>query len=387
MRFAFILKLAGLMLWRSWRATVILSFMIVSSVAALVFMSALAVGTSDAMIRNSTGLYSGHIVGNSMTAAEVQQLTMPGVKQILVRQHQPVLLRSNNNLEPIVLIGVDPAQEKQAAAYWKKTVKGAYLSEKEGDETIFLSQETAKRLNVDIGQPVSLINRHGLQLKTLTVAGIYKTGITYLDQGMAFCSTQAMPTGEGSFSVAVFLQADAPLDEIAAQYRKRHPAATFTTWGEFMPDLKQLIDLEYFCMAIVILLVFAIVSVGISCTFLIFTLKSMREHGIMKAMGLQSADTALLLLTQIGLLTISAATMGTLIGTLIVWVFSNIGIDIGAYISHNQYFAVSGILYPRLTGLALFAPPIVAVVFSLIAAVWPIAYVLRKNPADILRSV
>jgi ABC-type lipoprotein release transport system permease subunit len=320
-------------------------------------------------------------------ATDVQQLALPGVKQILVRQHQSILLRSDKGIEPLVLIGVNPAQEKQAAAYWKKTVKGSFLGEKEGTETIYLSQETATRLNVDVGQSVDLTNRQGLALKTLTVTGLYKTGITHLDQGMALCSAQAMPTGEKSFSVAVFLQPDAPLEEIAAQYRKLLPAASFSTWTEFMPDLKQLIDLDYFCMAIVILLVFAIVSVGISCTFLIFTLKSLREHGIMKAMGIQSSDTALLLLSQIGLLTVSAAAIGTMVGALIVAIFSNVGIDISAYISHNQYFAVSGMLYPRLTGWALFAPPIVAVLFSLMAAVWPIAYVLRKNPADILRSV
>ena len=385
MRFAFIVKLAGLMLWRSWRATVILSFMIISSVGALVFLSALAVGTNDAMIRNSTGLFSGHIAGSGMKEDDAPLLQVPGVKQVLLRRQQPVLLGSVDGFEPVMLIGFDPAQEKEATAFWKKTVKGDYPVQ--GEETIFISQETARRLNVDVGRTVSLINRQGLPLKTLTVSGIYKTGITHLDQGVAFCPSQAMPAGEATLSAAVFLQADAPLEDIVAQYRKRLPGADFATWAEFMPDLKQLIDLDYFCMAIVVFLVFAVVSVGISCTFLIFTLKNLREHGILKAMGLLSGDTTMLLLTQIGLLTVSAAAIGTLAGLLTVGVFSHTGIDISAYTSHNQYFAVSGILYPRLTGLALFAPPLAAVIFSLVAAVWPIAYVLRKNPADILRSV
>jgi ABC-type lipoprotein release transport system permease subunit len=156
---------------------------------------------------------------------------------------------------------------------------------------------------------------------------------------------------------------------------------------EFMPDLKQLIDLDYICMAIVIVLVFAIVSVGISCTFLIFTLKNLREHGIMKAMGFMAGDTALLLVSQVSLLTVFAATVGTLLGMLTVAIFAQVGIDIGAFTSHNQYFSVSGMLYPRLTRLALFTPPLVAMVFGLAAAIWPIVTIIRKNPADILRSV
>lgn len=392
MRTAFLFKLSGLILWRSWRATAVLSFMIISAVAALVFLSGLAVGTNDAMIRNSTGLYSGHIAGSGIAEADVQQLNVPGVKQILLRQHLPVLLRSEGlepGLEPVVLAGVNPAQERQAAAYWKKTVKGSYLADEENkdEETIFLSQEILERLNADLGDSIGLLDRHGVYLKSLKIGGIYKTGITYLDNGVAFCSAQALPPGDSKVSVAVFLEPGASPEAIVKQFRKALPSASFSTWSEFMPDLKQLIDLNGFSMAIVIFLVFAIVSVGISCTFLIFTLKNLREHGIMKAMGFMPGDTALLLLTQIGLLTLSAAAVGTIAGALIVWLFSNVGIDISAYISHNQYFAVSGILYPRLSGLALFAPPFVAVTFSLMAAVWPIAYVLRKNPADILRSV
>jgi ABC-type lipoprotein release transport system permease subunit len=140
-------------------------------------------------------------------------------------------------------------------------------------------------------------------------------------------------------------------------------------------------------MAIVIVLVFAIVSIGIACTFLIFSLKNLREFGIMKAMGMLAEDTALLLVAQIGLMTILAAAIGTAAGIALVALFSHIGIDISAFTSHNQYFTVSGILYPRLTGPAVITPPLAAIVFGLAAAIWPVVYVVRRNPAEILRNV
>ncbi len=385
MRLAFLLKIAALILWRSWRATTVLSFMVISAVAALVFLSALAVGTNDAMIRNSTGLFSGHIAGSQLQESDPALLAMPGVERVLVRRQQQLLLSKAEVLDPIVLMGVDPLQEKQGTAFWKKTVAGRYLEPDE--EAIYLSQETAKRLKVAVGDPVNLGNRRGEILKPLTVAGVFKTGITHLDQGLAFCPATAFPAGEAEISIAAFLQAGTPADTIVARYRQLLPTATFSAWTEFMPDLKQLIDLDYICMAIVITLVFAIVSVGISCTFLIFTLKNLREHGIMKAMGVMSGNTTLLLMTQIGLLTLGAAALGTLAGALIVALFARIGIDISAFTSHNQYFAVSGMLYPRLTGLALLTPPLSAMVFGMMAAVWPIVYIIRKNPADILRNV
>lgn len=385
MRFTFLLKIACLILWRSWRATLVLSLMVIAAVASLVFLSALAVGTNDAMIRNSTGLFSGHIAGSMLREDDLPHLRNAGVERVLVRRHQQILLEKDEVLEPLVLIGVDPEQEKEGTAFWKKTVAGRYpLS---GEETIFLGQATAKRLNLRVGDTVTLGNRQNIPLKTLSVAGLYKTGITHLDQGLAFCPVAALPVGETDLSAAVFLKPGVPVDTVVSQYRRAVPSAAFAAWTAFMPDLKQLIDLEFICMAIVIALVFAIVSGGISCTFLIFTLKNLREHGIMKAMGLLSGDTALLLVSQIGLLTFAAATLGTLSGILTVAVFSRIGIDISAFTSHNQYFAVSGVLYPRLTELALLTPPLVAVLFGLAAAIWPVVYITRKNPADILRSV
>jgi len=384
MRLAFLFKIAALILWRSWRATTVLSFMVISAVAALVFLSALAVGTNDAMIRNSTGLFSGHIAGSQLRESDPALLAMPGVERVLVRRQAQLLLAHEEILEPIMLLGVAPEQEKAATAFWKKTVAGRYLAADE--EAIYCSQETAKRLKVSVGDPIQLRSRRGELLKTLAVAGIFKTGITHFDQGLAFCPTRAFPVKDAEISIAAFLQAGTPVDTIVARYRQLLPTATFSAWTEFMPDLKQLIDLDYICMAIVITLVFAIVSVGISCTFLIFTLKNLREHGIMKAMGVMSGDTTLLLVTQIGLLTLGAAALGTLAGALMVVLFARIGIDISAFTSHNQYFAVSGMLYPRLTGLALLTPPLSAMVFGMLAAVWPIIYIIRKNPADILRN-
>ena len=377
--------MAGLMLVRSWRITIIVSFMILSAVAVLIFLSALAVGTNDAMIRNSTGLYSGHITGSGLSENEVAGLRLPGVKQILIRKQQHVLLGAGNLLEPVALVGIDPELERATNAFWRKVITGAYPRGR--DNALVLSQELAKRLNLNPGDGVTVKNRHGQTVKEVFVGGIFKTGITMLDQGLAFCSAEMLPAGNFDLTIAAFLDDGVSAGNIAKQYRQLLPSGTFASWAEFMPDLKQLIDLDSVCMALVITLVFALVSVGISCTFLIFTLKNLREHGIMKAMGLRPGDTALLLLVQIGILTWGAALAGTALGIGITLVYSRIGIDISAFTSHNQYFSVSGMLYPRLTALSLITPPATAILFGLVASIWPVVYITRKTPADILRNV
>jgi ABC-type lipoprotein release transport system permease subunit len=384
MRLCFVLQLACLFLYRSRKTTFILSFMVLTAVAALVVLSALAVGTNDAMIGNSTGLYSGHIVGSRLQPEDLPLPSIIGVDRVLIRKHLPVLLGKDGHFEPLILIGVDAAAEKATTTLWKKTLNGRYPHS--GEASLFIGQSTAERLGIGVGDPLLVSNRDGVPMASLIVTGIYRTGITHLDQEMAFCPVESLPGQAFNLGVAVFLVKGTPEDVVVASYRKFLPAASFVGWPEFMPDLKQLIDLDHICMGIVVVLVFAIVSVGISCAFHIFILKNLRDHGIMKAMGVLPSDTALLLIAQILLLTLLAAALGTLVGAGISAIFSNIGIDISAFTSHNQYFAVSGLLYPRLTLMAVLTPPSAAIVFGLLAAIWPTTYLLRKGPAEILRG-
>lgn len=386
MRLRYILKLSFLHLIRSWRATVVLSLLVISAVAALVFMTSLAIGTNDAMIRNSIGLFSGHIAGSNIPPQiDTDLLIVEGVEHLLIRKQQRYLLWKNDIFEPVLLMAVNPLKEKQGTALWKKTVFGRYLQPDEN--AIYLNQETAERLSVPVGGQVHIGKLPGKTVKTLTVVGIYKTGISSLDQGLAFCPVGALPLPEGLITAAVYLQNGSPAEDVLRHYRELIPTGRFRAWPEFMPDLKQLIDLNFVCMAIVMILVFTLVSVGISCVFLIFTLKNLREYGIMKAMGIMPVESSLFLVCQIGFLTFFAATIGMIAGVLAVGLFSRTGIDLTSFTSHNQYFTISGIIYPRLTAISLFPPPLLAITFGLAAAIWPSLYIIRKSPADILRSV
>jgi ABC-type lipoprotein release transport system permease subunit len=365
---------------------VVLSVLVISAVAALVFMTSLAIGTNDAMIRNSIGLFSGHIAGSDIPPqVDTDLLMVEGVEHVLIRKQRRYLLRTNDIFEPVLLMAVNPLKEKQGTALWKKTISGRYLQPDE--DAIYLNQETAERLCVPVGGQVHIGKLPGKTLKTLTVVGIYKTGISALDQGVGFCPVGALPLPEGRLTAAVYLKNGSPAEDVLLNYRELIPSGQFRAWPEFMPDLKQLIDLNFVCMAIVVILVFTLVSVGISCAFLIFTLKNLREYGIMKTMGIMPVESALFLVCQIGFLTFFAAIIGMISGVLAVQLFSRTGIDLTSFTSHNQYFTISGIIYPRLTAISLLPPPFLAITFGLAAAIWPSIYIIRKSPADILRSV
>jgi len=385
--FTFWIRTAALFLFRSGRSTLALSLMVMVAVATLIFLSALAMGVNDTMILNSVGLYGGHISGIALPSAiQPQRLQVNGTTAILKRTVFPGALACGNRNQRVNLIGVDPFAEKKYTAIWKKTIDGRYL--RNNENAVFLSQTLAEGLAVKVGSMLRFSSEISDTPVELVVSGIYQTGIDFFDRGLAFCPHTAIPHHTDTWLAAVFVQEGYDPDTIIAEYRSTLPAGLeFKSWKELMPDLVQLIELNYLSMSIVMVLVFGVVSVGIACAFVIFILKNMREYGIMKAMGVTSPEMTLLILGEVVLMNLLACGIGILAGVLAVYLAGQSGIDLSGFTSHNRYFVVSGVIFPRLTPYSLVIPPALAIFFSMLSAVWPTVLVARKKAADILRIV
>ncbi len=282
------IRIALLFLYRSGRSTIALSLMLVAAVGSLIYLSALAVGITDAMIRNSANLYSGHITGFTLPfSLKADTLHTEGVADVLRRVPLHGLITYRDRFETITLMGIEPAAESRRTAIRKKITTGRFP--RNNEPSILLSQLLAERLKLRVGETLTFKSGFSGSGIRLTVSGIYRTGIDQLDRGIAFCPAGALPNSGENWTAAVFLDDGVDPETVIAAYRDHlSPGYQFKSWQELMPDLRQLIDLEYLSMGIVTALVFGIVSLGIACAFVIFILKHMREYGIMKAMGVTS---------------------------------------------------------------------------------------------------
>lgn len=219
-----------------------------------------------------------------------------------------------------------------------------------------------------------------------TVAGVFDTRIPAVD--MAFCPLSALPSLPGTWSAAVFLRPGVSETDIRSAWGAAGiDPAQFRTWQESMPDLTQLIELNRISMGFVMVLVLGVVAFATASAFAISIISRLREYGIMKSMGVTAKETVLLIFSQVLLLTLLAAAGGVLMGAAAVFLTAGTGIDLTGFTSHNQYFAVSGVIIPRLTPFSLLLPPGLSMAFCLAAAVWPVLIVVRQQPARILRSI
>jgi ABC-type lipoprotein release transport system permease subunit len=381
------IRSAFLFLIRSGRSTLALSLMVIASVSTLIFLSSLAVGVNDAMIRNSVGLFSGHIIAAGLPPEmTTDSLKVKGTTHVLKRVHTMGIISFGGRVETVDMVSIDPVSEGKATALIKKIIKGGNM--REGSREILLSETIAGKLGIGVGESLNFTAKGLEGPADLKVSGIYKTGIASMDTGIAFCPDNAFPLREYTWSAAVFVQNNVKPESVVSLYRRLFDKNySFTTWKESMPDLVQLINLNYFSMSIVIVLVFGVVSLGISCAFVVFIFKSLREYGIMKAMGVTSGEVACLIVSEIVLINSVACLIGGMWGVAAVFFFSKNGIDLSSWTSHNQYFIVSGVIFPRLTVYSLISPPAAGLAFGLVSAIWPALLVARKKAVDILRVI
>ncbi len=379
-------KTGAMFLFRSGRSAVMLCLMAVAAVSSLIFLASLDVGVNDAMIKNSVGMFSGHISGFSIPASVTPgALKISGVKGVLKRVYVPGTISKGDKIESINLAGIDPDKEQRFTALSKKKIRGEFLHA--GEHSICLSRFMGERLGAGPGDELVFKAGFGNEVIRLKVAGIYSTGLEDLDDKTAFCPLDILPGSlTRTWSAGIFLDKGTDPDAVIGEYNRQYPSIKFMSWKKLMPDLLQLIDLNYVSMNIVMLLVFGVVSIGIACAFAIFILRNMREYGIMKSMGVTPGEIGYLIMFEIFLINITASIAGVVMGLLAVYIAGRSGIDLTSFTSHNRYFAVSGVIFPRLTTYSLVLPPLLAMIFSLLSGIWPALLVSRKKAVQILRS-
>ena len=179
-------------LLRSGRSAIMLCLMVIAAVSALIFLSSLAVGVNDAMIRNSVGMFSGHITGFSIPQSiKPESLEISGVHGVLKRVYIPGTISNGDRIEAVNLAGISPDAERKLTAFYKKKIKGSFL--RMGEQGIYLSSLMCERLNADLGDTLLFKSGIGDEVVGLEITGIYNSGLEELDSKTVFCAIDILP--------------------------------------------------------------------------------------------------------------------------------------------------------------------------------------------------
>jgi ABC-type lipoprotein release transport system permease subunit len=400
-------KLAWRNIFRNKRRTYITGTAIAIGLAALIFLDALYIGLANNMIASATASFTGEgqIHARGFLDAQDADLTIHGLDRVMAelardpkvehfteRTLSQAMITSTANVDPVMLVGVDPATEKHLSQVDDVITQGAFFA---GDnpQNIVIGSRLAELLEIGLGDRVVVtVSQAGtgeLAQDLFRVSGIYRFNIQDLDAGLAFVRIA---------KAQALLGLDHRADEIALTFRDPRVSqdeadpfwAKYSTdgneargWTKLFPALKSIYDLTQLGTLIIGIILFAVVALGIVNTLFMSIYERMFEFGVMRAVGTRPRGIRALVVQEAGALALLSIGLGVTLGFVLTLVISRTGINYSGV--EFAGVTIRNLIYPVLTLRQYILYPLSVLAFTLLVGLYPAAYAARMSVTGALK--
>lgn len=404
----FFIKLAWRNIFRNKRRTFIAGVAIAVGLASLIFCDALIRGMKDNLIASATASFLGegqiHARGFRETQdAEKTVNNLPAVLDGLKSERDVELftlrtislgmISSPANVSSVLFVGVNPETERRLSRVDDVLEEGSYFRDG-GQRDMVLGSDLAELLEVGLGDRVVVtVSRSGsgdLAQEMFRVSGIFRFHIKEMD---------------GSFALAridktrEMLGLDGGAHEIALKFRDNRFAAdpenpfwdTYSregneavSWTALLPELTRVMDMVWFALGFLAVILFGIVVFGIINTLFMSLYERMFEFGVLRAVGTRPSGVRKLIVCEAGALAVLSIVMGSILGLVLTFVLAKTGIDYRGIEFAGTGF--SELLYPVLHASQFFIYPAAVFVFTILVGLYPARAAGRLRVADALRK-
>ena len=305
-----IFALAWRNLWRHPRRTLLNLLAITFASIITIFMLSLQVGTYSGMIERTLGIFDGDVqiqkpdyldnprirlTINNPHVLQDEIKIVPNVEHVSVRALSYAMLSSDNHSYGAQIVGVEPKNESLVSTLPHSIRQGHYLLSNDSAE-IVLGETLANNLHVNVGDNITLLGMAkdgSVAVDSLTVAGIFRSGVKELDRQLAemplnrFQTTFAMP--HEAHTIVITTRNLSSLNTLLPRLTTlvNHYHLAVRDWSALQPGLKQAIELDagtsmLFYAALIIVVVFSILN-----TLLMSVMERTREFGVLLALSMR----------------------------------------------------------------------------------------------------
>ena len=304
---------------------------------------------------------STHILVNRLSgkiehweAAAEKVRAIPGVKSVSAYTQHQALLTLHGNARGLVVRGVQPGSSaaKEMEKYLdlgpdqgdlfspKSVVSASAGSEEEEAQlpVLFVGRQLARQLSLFTGEPISLLSPQvgstpfGMipRFRRFVVGGIYQSGMTGYEEGLAYTSLDAAQKffrlGSAVSGLEVMVNDITSSPQVAqqvAQELQRSGGAGFFVqdWTQLNKDLWDAIALEKNVYFLVLLLIIVMASFSIVTTLVMIVIEKRKDIAVLKTLGASSWSIAGIFCFQgtvIGALGTTLGLMGGYAGCLLL---------------------------------------------------------------------
>ncbi len=404
-------KLAWRNMWRNWRRTAIALVAIVLGLVLLLFFDGFIKGSDQAIFGNAVRLYGGNIQAHDagfrerarrlpilpledadavVSAATAQAEVVAAAKRIQTGG----LISSPEGNFPVVITAIQPEVEGAYSIQAENLVEGRYLEPGEGD-AIYIGRGLAEALDVGVGDRVNLLGRskhEEMRQRTMTIVGIYDLGMPEMEKGTVFMTLEEAQSlynlRDEVTEVAINLAEVGQEKIVVPVLTAALPGYEIDTWDTLRPEIRETMSTKLAFTSVIGLIVILVASIGILNIQLMAVFERTREMGVMAALGMKGRGIMGLFLLEGTLIGALGATIGCVIGALLLAWIGHVGIDFSFATGMGEIVALMGErLYPKVSAADVISRGVLVTFIVMLASLWPAWQAARKEPAEALHHV
>lgn len=295
--------------------------------------------------------------------------TLPGVTGVSYNILGTALVSRGQQTLPVTIKGVEPSRLAAIAPIDRTIVAG---DARLGLNDVLIGGKLAENLGIRVGQPFFITSDQGRE-RTLTVRGLYATGIDSLDARLAYVNLDTarviFDLPEGLSEIEIKLADIYAARPIAEQLAESTGLET-TAWMDKNRNLRQALEGQGSSGNIIKMFTLITIVVGVASALLLTTFRRRPEIGIMRSFGISQRFVLSVFMIQGALIGVLGSIVGCLLGfgfsALLASISTGSGRTLPVDPSLGQY------------DVAL----LLAAAASIAAALWPARAASRIDPVE-----
>jgi lipoprotein-releasing system permease protein len=295
--------------------------------------------------------------------------TLPGVTGVSYNINGTGLVTRGQQTLPVTLKGVEPSRLAAIAPIDRNIVEG---EPRLGLNDVLIGRKLANDLGIKVGQPIFITSNQGRE-RTLTVRGLYATGVDSLDARLAYVNLDTarvmFDLPEGLTEIELKL-ADIYAARAVAKQLADTTGLEVTAWMDKNQRLREALEGQGSSGSIIKMFTLITIVVGVASALLLTTFRRRPEIGIMRSFGISQRFVLSVFMLQGALIGI----LGSLAGCFMGWGFSYLLAQAGK---------TSGRALPVDPSLGQYdVALLLAAAASIAAALWPARSASRIDPVE-----
>ncbi|MFQ5445844.1 MAG: ABC transporter permease [Saprospiraceae bacterium] len=320
---------------------------------------------------------------------EVEHMTKGGVRHIQAFALKPGIIKTKKEIEGIILKGI--GKDFDTTFFQKYLIGGGRLSlpDSAAGEGIILSQQTAKRLELGVGDKFifHFVRRGQALRRRFTVEGLYRTGLEEYDLKFALIDIRKVqemlgwhPDQVGGFEV--FIDDLRDLDVLTDYiYLEKIPADQYCeNIREKFPAIFEWLALQDINEVVILVLMLVVGLINMITALMILILERTNMIGTLKALGQSNWSIRKIFLYHAANIILMGLFWGNLAGLAFCYLQEHYGLV--KLSEENYYLSVAPVEVNFFTILALNAGTLLITLLFLVIPSW---LVTRISPVKAIR--